>query len=255
MVPNFPVDPVLTPDYTIWTLGKSVQNRPLDAVAIAPRAQKESIVQFAPRPSTPPNRSFGWVLFVAGVHGDEVEGVWLLEAMRSRWTRYFSYTRVGAIVWVQANPDGYKLGTRWNANQVDLNRNLPTKDWSPEAKNPRYPPGPMPGSEPETRALLDVIDLTEPIAILSAHSFEKFQINVNGPSLAWGQELAKLCQYPVTDNIGYPTPGSLGTYAGFERSIPTITLEIQRGIAQEMVESKFVPVLEATLQYWENQRP
>ena len=33
-------------------------------------------------------------------------------------------------------------------------------------------------------------------------------------------------RYPVTRSIGYPTPGSLGTWAGVERGIPTITLEL-----------------------------
>ena len=32
--------------------------------------------------------------------------------------------------------------------------------------------------------------------------------------------------YPVEASIGYPTPGSFGTYAGIERQIPTITLEL-----------------------------
>jgi len=34
--------------------------------------------------------------------------------------------------------------------------------------------------------------------------------------------------YPVSASIGYPTPGSLGTYAGVERKIPIITLELPR---------------------------
>jgi protein MpaA len=36
--------------------------------------------------------------------------------------------------------------------------------------------------------------------------------------------------YEITEDIGYPTPGSLGTYAGWERQIPTITFEIERGL-------------------------
>ena len=31
---------------------------------------------------------------------------------------------------------------------------------------------------------------------------------------------------PITRRIGYPTPGSLGTYAGKERHVPVITLEL-----------------------------
>ena len=33
-------------------------------------------------------------------------------------------------------------------------------------------------------------------------------------------------QYPVRGNIGYDTPGSFGTWAGIDRQIPTVTLEL-----------------------------
>jgi protein MpaA len=32
--------------------------------------------------------------------------------------------------------------------------------------------------------------------------------------------------YPVVTSMGYPTPGSFGTWAGIERNIPTVTLEL-----------------------------
>jgi protein MpaA len=135
---------------------------------------------------------------------------------------------------------------------VDLNRNLPTKDWSPEAKNPRYPPGPAAGSEPENQALVRLIELCRPAAILSAHSFSKVQVNINGPSREWGEKLASLCAYPVTEDIGYPTPGCLGAYAGQERGIPAITLEIERGLSKERVLDLHLPLARESLLYWEN---
>ena len=36
----------------------------------------------------------------------------------------------------------------------------------------------------------------------------------------------------ITEDIGYPTPGSLGTYCGLERNLPTITWELQRGLKE-----------------------
>ena len=39
-----------------------------------------------------------------------------------------------------------------------------------------------------------------------------------------------IMNYPVEESIGYPTPGSFGTYAGVERNIPTITLEMDEEI-------------------------
>jgi protein MpaA len=148
------------------------------------------------------------------------------------------------------NPDGAALGQRWTERGVDLNRNLPTGDWTPEIKNPRYPPGPSAASEPENKALVKLIDTIRPVAILSAHSFTQPQINVNGPARPWGERLAAVCGYPVTEDIGYPTPGSLGTYAGKERGIPTITLEIERGLPRERVLALHVPVAEEAVRYW-----
>jgi len=45
--------------------------------------------------------------------------------------------------------------------------------------------------------------------------------------------MQKYNKYPVKSYIGYPTPGSLGTYAGKERNIPTITLELPNNISIE----------------------
>ena len=36
--------------------------------------------------------------------------------------------------------------------------------------------------------------------------------------------------YPTTAAIGYPTPGSLGSYAGIDKKIPMITLELPRNL-------------------------
>ena len=215
-------------------LGRSVKGRPLEALAIEPK----------PAPKR-------WLLVLGGVHGDELEGVWLAEEMRARWSASYPFRNVGVVVWTRVNPDGVADVKRWNGNGVDLNRNLPTGDWTPEVKNPRYPPGPSPASEPENQALVKLIGDLAPAAILSLHSFSKFQVNSNGPARAWAECLAKVCGYPVTEDIGYPTPGSLGTYAGAERKIPTITLEIERGLPREEVLTLHVPVLEEAVRYWE----
>ena len=61
------------------------------------------------------------------------------------------------------NPDGNNSDSRYNANNVDLNRNWDTRDWKSKASVPGYPNGMSgaggvrPFSEPETRALRDFL--------------------------------------------------------------------------------------------------
>ena len=40
------------------------------------------------------------------------------------------------------------------------------------------------------------------------------------------EKISEIIKYPVEASIGYPTPGSFGTYAGVERNIKTVTLEL-----------------------------
>ena len=51
-------------------------------------------------------------------------------------------------------------------------------------------------------------------------------MNFDGPAEDLAQALSQENGYKVEPSIGYPTPGSFGTYAGIERKIPTITLEL-----------------------------
>jgi protein MpaA len=232
-----------------WVLGSSHEGRELRVRAFAPTQHQAAEILHVPGRAAWP-----WVLFLGGVHGDEREGVWLMEEVERRWSKSFVSQGVGALVLAQTNPDGYAKLERVNGRGVDLNRNLPTRDWTSEAKKPRYFPGTEPASEPENRALIQLIEAAQPIAILSAHSFSVVQVNINGPSdtgvREWGERLSKLSGYPVTEDIGYPTPGCLGTYAGAERKIPTITLEILHGLAQAQVLATHVPLVEETLAFW-----
>lgn len=170
-------------------------------------------------------------LLMGGVHGNETEGVRFME----EFTREFvegvieSSFDVDLYVIPVMNPDGFLSFQRGNANQVDLNRNMPTKDWSGEYTEQKYFPGSEPASEPETRIIIDVLEEFKPDYIISFHSW-KPMVNTNGPAAAFGDLLGKKLNMVVADDIGYPTPGSFGTYAGFERQIPTITLEFERGV-------------------------
>ena len=126
------------------------------------------------------------------------------------------------------NPEGILNKNRCNSNGVDLNRNLPTKDWSSVAAKPRYNPGPSALSEAENQALVKWLNENPVNVIISLHSWNPM-LNTNG-DLPEAEIISKMTGYKIEPDIGYPTPGSLGTYAGLEKKIPTLTYEIQRDI-------------------------
>lgn len=171
------------------------------------------------------------VLFIGGVHGNETEGI---AATAGFFDEFVATGSTGSLnsdlLFIPVlNPDGLIAFSRHNGNAVDLNRNMPTKDWVKNDKGEKYYSGPEAGSEPETLLLLKVLREFDPQFIVSLHSW-KPMFNVNGPAHAYAAKMAAALAYEITEDIGYPTPGSLGTYAGWERKIPTITFEIERGL-------------------------
>jgi protein MpaA len=167
------------------------------------------------------------VLVVGGVHGDESEGIFLAHLLLS----------AGCPVPVVpcVNPDGALWRQRWNHNNVDLNRNLPTPDWEAKARNPRYPPGRAPGSEPETQAFLAGLKETEAATVISLHSYKESFVEVERPPEAvpapFNEALAEYTAaagIPRKDSIGYPTPGALGSH-GRAAGLLVFTYELMRG--------------------------
>ncbi len=221
--------------------GISVEKRPIVWHTFLPHVKKDS----------------KRIWFISGTHGDEWEGVWTTRSLIRAWQKKYPFQNISVSVCSEINPDGVFHRRRWNMHSVDLNRNLPTKDWTSEIKNPRYPPGPKSLSEPESQAILSQFEKDKPIAILNLHSFWNYQVNVNASEKAkkicreWAERIAKHCHYPVTEDIGYPTPGCLGTYAGVERDIPSITFEFERGIPKRKIYKDYVPMMIDAIQFWD----
>lgn len=187
------------------------------------------VSEFAPIDNRKPQ---GRILVIGGIHGDELTSVSIV----FRWIEKLNKFHSGLFHWhiiPLANPDSVLRpdAQRTNHNGVDINRNFPSNDWTDNAlkywrekqgKNPRRFPGGEAASEPETQWLIDEINSFKPDAIISVHApygivdFDSYLIK-SAPKRLGKLHLNLLGTYP----------GSLGNYAGFNRNIPVITVELQ----------------------------
>ena len=178
------------------------------------------------------NEKHNSVLVLACMHGDEPQGEYLIK-------EYLNFKPNTKLMFVPCvNPDGVASKTRVNSNGVDINRNFPTKNWELTEKNEFFG-GEKPMSEIETKFLVDVIEQNKPNLILTLHAPFKV-VNYDGDAQEVAKKVSEIIGYPVEASIGYPTPGSFGTWAGIENKIPTITLELDEEIdVKELREPMF----------------
>ena len=178
----------------------------------------------------------GKALVIGVVHGDEPQGEEFIY-------KYIKETPDTKMLYIPClNPDGKDLNTRVNANGVDLNRNFPTNNWELSPKD-KYYGGMAPASEFETKFLINIVERYKPSLILTIHTPYKV-VNYDGDAKDISKKISAITGYPVEESIGYPTPGSFGTWAGVERKIPTITLEIDEDEKFETMFPKMKQIFE-----------
>jgi protein MpaA len=181
-------------------------------------------------PARPPQLS---TLIVGCFHGDEPQGKFLIENYIKTKPSTVDHklstlnSQLSTLLIPCLNPDGLAAGVRTNANGVDLNRNFPAANWQlgERTEKNEFWGGQSPASEIETQFLISVIEEYKPKLILTLHAPFKV-VNYDGPARESAEKIAQIIGYPVEKHIGYPTPGSFGIWAGVERGIPTITLEL-----------------------------
>ena len=199
-------------------------------------------------------------LILGAVHGDEPPTAYLLFKLAKYIHDNPSASVDKCIIMAPiVNPDGFlaKPPQRFNSNGVDINRNFPTNDWNKDAllqwekkahKNKRYYPGQKAGSEQETKFQVALIKRFKPQKIVSLHSPLGFY-DFDGPSTSldsfeeWLNTVSRETDYPLK-KFGI-FPGSLGNYAGNERNIFTLTLELPSSEASKGEEFfvKFKPAI------------
>ena len=106
------------------------------------------------------------VLIIGVFHGDEPQGEYLIRKFMSQ-RKEPCKNQIYIIPCL--NPDGKALGTRQNANGIDLNRNFPTKNRK-IIEDEHYFGGTEGGSEIETQFIIDVLKEYKPDFILTIHA-------------------------------------------------------------------------------------
>ncbi len=186
------------------------------------------------------------VVVLAGIHGDERSSTDVAEAFVASLQKAGNPANTTIVVIPMMNPDGIALGKRTNSNGVDINRNFPASSWRAEFDNERYAPGRHPGSEFETRALVKLLNKHSIALVVSIHAPLNC-INWDGPGGDIAQVMSEVSGFPLKEEIGYETPGSLGSYLGKDKGIPTITLELQSAAKSERVLQYGLMALQAAI--------
>lgn len=180
------------------------------------------------------NKNNSNIFLIGRFHGDEPEGEYILEKLIDKLKNNNFNSPYNIYIIPCLNPSGKKLFTRGNANSVDLNRNYPTKNFSSDSVNPHTKnlSAGTPASEKETKSMIAWVEKYNPARILSIHS-DLHLVDYDGPARPLAEKMSLDCGYKLVDNIGYPTNGSFGTWAGIEKQIPVITLETWKADTEE----------------------
>lgn len=168
-------------------------------------------------------KSSHYIYLLAGVHGNEVEGIHILKEIFN-WLKTNDQIDLPFVIIPILNIDGYRMGTRVNSHGVDLNRNLDSSNWTSQFKEKKYCPGDQALSEPENKYLVKLFNKYTPKIVISFHSW-KPMLNYNGDCLDVVNFLNQHNNYQITDDIGYSTPGSLGSYLPEKLQAPVVTYE------------------------------
>ncbi len=204
-------------------IGHSVEGRPVTAYRIGNGSLK--------------------VVLVGDIHGEfEANTHLLTQQLLDHFQAHSNQVPAGISLWIipTMNPDGLATGHRWNANDVDLNRNADTdldgcagNDWSPDTVGLE---GPYPGagggypfSEPESRIIRDFMDDAW-IAVFYHSAAGAIFLDTcqrHLPTARLAETLSDGTGYPVPEEgwTGYKITGELGDYLAGE-GVAAVAVEL-----------------------------
>ena len=217
------------------TLGKTVKGRDITAIIYGSGAKH--------------------VLVFAGIHGDEHQTTVLARSLAVNINQETLPPNLTVVIVPDVNPDGLMALTRVNANGVDINRNFPSKTWRADYADSKHYPGAQPSSEPETRAVLSLLERYPPHLVVTLHAALGC-VNWDGAGGAFAAlALSSVNKYPLCASLGYETPGSLGNLMGIDRQIPTVTIELRAENPSLLVEENLPALLALSSNHAKPGRP
>ena len=178
------------------------------------------------------------ILFTGGMHGSEPSGATTMQA----WVTYLQSNgyKIPAdkkvVVVPNTNPDGIAANTRYNANDVNIDRNFPASNWQPaiDTATGTLPTGggTSAGSEPETQALITLTQALRPRLAVSFHAQGRLVgANQFGDSTAIGVMYANTVSYQTMignaeEVMGYSITGEYEDWMGQALNTPAILIEL-----------------------------
>lgn len=177
------------------------------------------------------------VLFTGGIHGSERSGSYIMRDWVSHLDSYaYNIPDDKQVVIVSdVNPDGLASSSRYNANNVNIDRNFPSINWKSDIDTSTGiivgGGGASPLSEPETVALANLTTSLRPRLEVSFHA-QGSLIGANqvGDSVSIGNLYGLSVGYSsmighAEETMGYSITGEYEDWAG-EQSVPAILIEL-----------------------------
>jgi len=172
------------------------------------------------------------ILLIGCIHGPEKNGI--TTSIRVLNELFAKKDLKNTLICIPTvNPDGNINNTRTNSNKIDINRNFPATNWkyqdSAKLKKDKktYWGGKFPASEAETRLLMKLDSIYKPSAIIVLHQFLNC-VEYDGTGSKLAQFISSQTGQVLKEDIGYSTPGSLGSYFGGDFRREVVTIEIPK---------------------------